>query len=84
MRVVNEPAAAAIAYAHELKLKSNNDIENTAKTILIFDFGGGTLDISIIDITMDKKVRVKNSDGDSNLGGQDIDNALIAFFIEKI
>ena len=80
MRVVNEPTAAAIAYTYEMKLID----DNTAKTVLIFDFGGGTLDISIIDITMDRKLKVRNSNGNSNLGGQDIDNTLIAFFMKKI
>ena len=62
---MNEPTAAAIAYAHEMKI--NND--NRAITILIFDFGGGTLDISIMDILNDRKVKVKTFHGDSNLGG---------------
>lgn len=80
MRIVNEPTAAAIAYNYEM-MSTNN---NTPKKLLVFDFGGGTLDISIIDIDSNYKIKVLTTNGDSNLGGQDIDNLLIRHFIKKI
>ena len=78
---MNEPTAAAIAFAYEMK-KIN--VDNIPKMILIFDFGGGTLDISIIEIDTDRKIKVINTNGDCNLGGQDVDNALIDHFIKTI
>ena len=51
--------------------------------ILVFDFGGGTLDVAIVSID-DQKFVVKASDGDPNLGGQDIDNAIVQHLFQKI
>ena len=71
--MINEPTAAAIFYA--LENKDQN------KTILIFDFGGGTFDVSIVQI-VDRQIIVKGYRGDSNMGGEDIDNALLTLFLE--
>ncbi|KAH0789969.1 cytoplasmic heat shock protein 70 [Histomonas meleagridis] len=81
LRIVDEPTAAAIAYG------MNENID-TKKTILVFDFGGGTLDVSLIEATKsqsitDEKIlgcQVIATAGDQNLGGQDFDNNLIHHF----
>ena len=52
--------------------------------ILVFDFGGGTLDVTVVQIGQDNSVRVKTSEGNPNLGGQDIDNAIIQKCIQNI
>lgn len=67
LQIINEPCAAAFAYKLENK-KSGR--------IMIFDFGGGTLDISILDITKEGMI-VINTEGDNHLGGEDIDVILV-------
>lgn len=71
LQIINEPTSASIAYS----LNNNNNIKGN---ILIFDWGGGTLDISILDVT-NNVIEIKNSDGDNHLGGEDIDNILIQY-----
>jgi molecular chaperone DnaK len=66
-RIINEPTAAALAYGFN---KKKNEI------IAVFDFGGGTFDISILEVG-DDVVEVKATDGDSHLGGKDIDQKII-------
>ena len=66
-RIINEPTAAALAYGFD---KKKNGI------IAIFDFGGGTFDISILEIS-DGVIEVKSTNGDTHLGGDDIDQKLI-------
>lgn len=73
LRIINEPTAAAIAYGLD-----NKDDEK--KNVLIFDLGGGTLDVSLL-IIKNGKIEVKSTAGDSHLGGQDFDNNLINHFI---
>jgi len=75
LRVINEPTAAAISYG--LDKKSDKD-----KTILIYDFGGGTLDVTLLEIS-DAVFEVKATAGDVHLGGEDIDNVLLKHFIEE-
>lgn len=73
LRVVNEPTAAALAYG----LEKNDD-----KVIAVFDLGGGTFDISILEIQ--KGVfEVKSTNGDTHLGGEDFDIALVRDIIAK-
>lgn len=67
IRIEKEPVAAAIAYSMDIEDK---------KTILVYDFGGGTFDISIIECE-NGKLSVLETDGDSNLGGEDLTNELI-------
>lgn len=79
IRIINEPTAAAIAY--RLHEKSTDD-----KTVLIFDLGGGTLDVTIL--TMDEGVlEVKSTSGDTHLGGEDFDNNINVYclmeFVKK-
>ena len=75
IRTINEPTAAAIAYG--LENKSNKE-----RKVCVFDFGGGTLDVSILFIHNDN-FKVMNCGGDSHLGGEDIDNELVKFCIDK-
>ncbi len=73
MRIVNEPTAAALAYGLDKKKD---------ETIAVFDFGGGTFDISILEVG-EGVVEVKSTNGDTHLGGDDIDEALIEWIIEE-
>jgi len=71
LRIINEPTAAAIAYGLDLKGGSRN--------VLIYDFGGGTMDVSILNI--DEGIfEVKATGGDTRLGGEDIDNILVDYY----
>ena len=73
LRVINEPTAAAIAYG----LDKTTDNE---RNVLIFDLGGGTFDVSILEI--DNGVfEVKSTHGDTHLGGEDFDNKMVDHFI---
>ena len=67
MRIINEPTAAALAYG--LDKKSN-------ETVLVFDLGGGTFDVSILDVG-DGVVEVRATSGDTHLGGDDFDRRLV-------
>lgn len=67
LRIINEPTAAALAYGFNKKKDEQ---------IAVFDFGGGTFDISILEVG-DDVVEVKSTDGDSHLGGKDIDQKII-------
>ncbi|XP_065210432.1 heat shock 70 kDa protein II-like [Planococcus citri] len=77
LRIINEPTAAAIAYGLERK-DSNCDLQN----ILIFDLGGGTFDVSILTIQGDV-FEVISTAGDTHLGGEDIDNKLVDYFVKE-
>jgi molecular chaperone DnaK len=72
-RIINEPTAAALAYGFDKKQGGK---------IAVFDFGGGTFDISILEISKDV-VEVKSTDGDSHLGGRDIDREIVAYIISE-
>ncbi|WP_227134622.1 Hsp70 family protein [Halorubellus salinus] len=71
--LLNEPTAAALAYGN------GKDLD---ETLLVYDFGGGTLDISIIDVA-DDEFKVLATDGDNNLGGADFDRALMELLAER-
>ncbi len=68
-RIINEPTAAALAYGFNKKKDEK---------IVVFDFGGGTFDISVLEVG-DGVVEVKSTDGDSHLGGKDIDQKIIGY-----
>jgi molecular chaperone DnaK len=68
LRIINEPTAAALAYGLDKAEKE--------QTILVFDLGGGTFDVSLLEIG-DGVVEVKATNGDNNLGGDDWDQALV-------
>jgi len=70
-RIINEPTAAALAYGVG---------KNINETVLVFDLGGGTFDVSVIEIR-DRVFEVKSTGGDIFLGGIDFDNALISFVL---
>lgn len=72
VRIINEPTSAALAYGVGKGLR---------ETVLVYDLGGGTFDVSIIDIR-DKTFEVKATGGDIFLGGLDFDNAIIGYVIE--
>ncbi|TNE90231.1 MAG: molecular chaperone DnaK [Deltaproteobacteria bacterium] len=71
-RIINEPTAAALAYGLD---KKNEEV------IAVYDFGGGTFDISILEVG-DDVVEVKSTNGDTHLGGDDVDDVLITWLID--
>jgi len=73
LRIINEPTAAALAYGFNKKKNEK---------IAVFDFGGGTFDISILEVG-DDVVEVKSTDGDSHLGGKDIDQKILNYIAEE-
>ena len=73
LRIINEPTAASLAYG----LDKSND-----QTILVFDLGGGTFDVSVLDIG-DGVFEVKATSGDTHLGGDDWDDAIIEWLVES-
>jgi molecular chaperone DnaK len=73
-RIINEPTAAALAYGLDTKKDKN---------IAVFDLGGGTFDISILEITSDGVFEVKATNGDTFLGGEDFDYRIINFLAEE-
>ena len=80
LRIINEPTAAALAYGLDL---AAGDQAAKAKNILIFDLGGGTFDVSLL--TIDGGIfEVKATGGDTHLGGEDFDNALVDHFVAEI
>jgi len=73
MRIINEPTAAALAYGLD---KKKNEL------IAVFDFGGGTFDISILEVG-DNVVEVKSTNGDTHLGGDNIDQRIIEWIVTE-
>src|SRR6201991_4161109 len=74
LRIVNEPTAAALAYGLDKGEKE--------QTILVFDLGGGTFDVSLLEIG-DGVIEVKATNGDNHLGGDDWDQKVIDWLVEK-
>lgn len=72
-RVINEPTAAALAYGFNKKKDEK---------IVVYDFGGGTFDISVLEVSEDT-IEVKATGGDTHLGGDDLDQRIIHFFIDE-
>src|SRR5581483_3798887 len=72
-RIINEPTAAALAYGFDKKKDEK---------IAVFDFGGGTFDISILEVGGDV-IEVKSTDGDAHLGGKDIDQKIINWLADE-
>ncbi len=71
-RIINEPTAAALAYGFDKK---------QGQKIVVYDLGGGTFDVSVLEISTDT-VEVKATNGDTHLGGEDFDQRLIKFIID--
>ena len=79
LRIINEPTAAALAYGVDQDSKAD-------KKVAVYDLGGGTFDISIIeiaDVDGEKQIEVLSTNGDTFLGGEDFDNALISEMISE-
>src|SRR5580658_4497321 len=73
LRVINEPTAAALAYGLD---------KEADQTILVFDLGGGTFDVSLLEIG-EGVIEVKATSGDNHLGGDDWDNKVVDWLVEK-
>lgn len=73
LRIINEPTAAALAYGFEKK---------QGQQIVVYDLGGGTFDISILDVTADT-VEVKSTNGDTHLGGDDFDLRIMNYILDE-
>ena len=73
LRIINEPTAAALAYGLE---------KNDGKTIAVYDLGGGTFDVSILEIG-DGVFEVKSTNGDTFLGGEDFDTKVVEYLADK-
>ncbi len=73
LRIINEPTAAALAYLHDRRRPS---------TIAVYDFGGGTFDISLLRVDRDV-AEVLATRGDNSLGGADVDRAVVAWLLER-
>ncbi|RZC36061.1 heat shock 70 kDa protein II [Asbolus verrucosus] len=76
LKLINEPSAAALAYINE-----NKSVKE--RTILIYDLGGGTFDVSVVR-AHSRNIRVLSVDGDTHLGGQDFLNRLVDYVVGKI
>jgi len=74
LRIINEPTAAALAYGLDKK--------ETEQTVLVFDFGGGTFDVSILELG-DGVFEVKSTSGDNLLGGDDVDELIMNFLSDN-
>ncbi len=74
LRIINEPTAAALAYGLDKKKE--------AKTIAVYDLGGGTFDVSILEIG-DGVFEVKSTNGDTHLGGEDFDMKLVSYLADE-
>lgn len=74
-RIINEPTAAALAYGL--------DKQDTNEKILVYDLGGGTFDVSILELG-DGVFEVLSTSGNNNLGGDDFDNRLVDYIVEEI
>jgi molecular chaperone DnaK len=72
-RIINEPTAAALAYGFNKKKNEK---------IAVFDFGGGTFDISVLEVG-DDVIEVRSTDGDAHLGGKDIDQKIMAWIADE-
>ncbi len=73
LRIINEPTAAALAYGMD---------KDDGKTIAVYDLGGGTFDVSVLEIG-DGVFEVKSTNGDTFLGGEDFDNTIVEFLAEQ-
>ncbi|MGB4076115.1 MAG: molecular chaperone DnaK [Minisyncoccia bacterium] len=72
-RIINEPTAAALAYGFNKKKDEK---------IVVYDFGGGTFDVSVLEVG-DEVIEVKSTDGDSHMGGRDIDQKIVRYLADE-
>uniref|UniRef100_F1LD32 Chaperone protein dnaK n=1 Tax=Ascaris suum TaxID=6253 RepID=F1LD32_ASCSU len=73
-RIINEPTAAALSYGIDKKEQE--------RTVMVFDLGGGTFDVSILELD-DGMFKVVSTSGDNHLGGDDFDNAIANYIVEE-
>ncbi len=73
LRIINEPTAAALAYGFNKKKEEK---------IVVYDFGGGTFDVSVLEVG-DDVIEVKSTDGDSHMGGRDIDQKIVRYIADE-
>ena len=73
LRIINEPTAAALAYGFNTKKDEK---------IVVYDFGGGTFDVSVLEVG-DDVIEVKATDGDSHMGGRDIDQKIVRYIADE-
>ncbi|MHB8994409.1 MAG: molecular chaperone DnaK [Armatimonadota bacterium] len=83
LRIINEPTAAALAYGHQ-----ERDKQQKEATILVYDLGGGTFDVSILDVELGKEeerdyYEVLATSGDTRLGGDDFDQRILDYLAEE-
>lgn len=76
LRIINEPTAAALAYGLDKNLTGD-------KNVLIFDLGGGTFDVSVLQIAEGSLFEVLSTSGDTHLGGEDFDSRLVEHFAQE-
>ena len=83
LRIINEPTAAALAYG--LGKTDNEAGKNKEKKILVFDLGGGTFDVTILNISKseEQNFEILSTKGDKFLGGEDFDNKLVEHFLDN-
>lgn len=74
LRIVNEPTAAALAYGVD---------KDADRTVLVYDLGGGTFDVSILEIGSDGTFEVKATNGDTHLGGDDFDQRIVEWMVAE-
>ncbi|MFT4927776.1 MAG: molecular chaperone DnaK [Phenylobacterium sp.] len=89
LQVINEPTAAAVAYGLKKHINANSNFNKQTQSILVYDLGGGTFDVTLLSLerALEKSessqqqdvIRVKNSDGDHQLGGKDWDDRIIEY-----
>ncbi|HEX4799243.1 MAG TPA: molecular chaperone DnaK [Candidatus Paceibacterota bacterium] len=72
-RIINEPTAAALAYGFNRKKEEK---------IVVYDFGGGTFDVTVLEVG-DDVIEVQSTDGDAHMGGRDIDQKIVRYFIDE-
>ena len=75
LRIINEPTAAALAYGEEAKLN---------ELVLVYDLGGGTFDVTLLELSEDNVYQVLSTSGDTKLGGDDFDNLLADYISSSI
>lgn len=80
LRIINEPTAAALAYS---MISSSSTEAKQQETLAVFDFGGGTFDVTIVE-RQELSFQVLSSEGDIHLGGDDVDTALCQFLLKKV
>ncbi|KAD6796606.1 hypothetical protein E3N88_07502 [Mikania micrantha] len=80
MRLISEPTAAAIAYGLD---KISNPNQPQHKNVLVFDLGGGTFDVSLLTINRNRAISVKAVGGDTHLGGEDFDKAMVDHCVKE-